>query len=270
MMNSLRPFGINMADDASETFGGGLRNYLGAIGFILPLVGVEELVRHFVDTTHPSLPWWASTGLIAIGLPIYWSPAIWKKVHGKPESPAQKPLEYLRDENAGLGSAIRDMAWSSAWGKWYAAQQLANSHRPDEAGLMRAADFNVRQALVNGHLKARGRRPGQLDYEDIPATHWHSTVPHMIPDSRSLWKMILIPTGGAEFQPDGTIIGHDTAATERTALLQQYDSIIINAREFEKLWPRKDAKADSGRRHNLKLAKKAGVDPSELAKLQRD
>ena len=39
-----------MADDASKTFGGGLRNYLGALGFILPLGGGRRtnspLCRH--------------------------------------------------------------------------------------------------------------------------------------------------------------------------------------------------------------------------------
>jgi hypothetical protein len=119
--------GINMADDASESFGGGLRNYLGALGFILPLVGFEELIRHFVDTRLPSLPWWVSAILIVSGLPVYQSPAIWKRLRGAKLSSEAAPLQYLRHEDAELGPAVRDMAWFSAWGKWYAAQCLANS-----------------------------------------------------------------------------------------------------------------------------------------------
>jgi hypothetical protein len=57
----------------------------------------------------------------------------------------------------------------------------------------------------------------------IPRTHWQSTVPHMIKANQALWKMVLLPTGGAEIRPDGTITGHDPAATQRTAQLQAYD-----------------------------------------------
>jgi hypothetical protein len=69
-----------MADEASETMAGAVKNYLGALGFILPLVGFEELVRHFVDAQHPSLPLWASSGLILAGLLIYALPAVWKRL----------------------------------------------------------------------------------------------------------------------------------------------------------------------------------------------
>jgi hypothetical protein len=72
-----------MADEASETLAGALRNWLGALGFILPLVGVEELVRHFVDTLHPTLPPWVSAALIVAGLLIYASPAGWKRLRGR-------------------------------------------------------------------------------------------------------------------------------------------------------------------------------------------
>lgn len=34
-----------MADEASDTFAGGIKNYLGALGFIVPLLGGEELIR---------------------------------------------------------------------------------------------------------------------------------------------------------------------------------------------------------------------------------
>jgi hypothetical protein len=76
----LRLAGINMADEASETMAGALKNWLGALGFILPLVGVEELIRHFVDTQHPSLPLLISIVLILAGLLIYASPAVWKRL----------------------------------------------------------------------------------------------------------------------------------------------------------------------------------------------
>jgi hypothetical protein len=37
---------------------------------------------------------------------------------------------YLRNTDSHLGSAISDMAKYSAWGRWYAAQVLANSGQP--------------------------------------------------------------------------------------------------------------------------------------------
>src|SRR5258706_4627198 len=144
-------------------------------------------------------------------------------------------LEYLRNEDSELGGAIRDMAWRSAWGKWFTSQSLANSLHPDEALTMRAAASLVQDALTNSQLEVRGRRPGQLDYEPIPRTHWRSSGLHMIPDGMSLWKMILIPRGGAEITPDGKVIGRDQDAVQRTDQLATYDSLIVNARQFEPL-----------------------------------
>jgi hypothetical protein len=261
-----------MADDASETFGGGVRNYLGALGFILPLVGLEELVRSYVSE-QPALPHWVSIVLIVSGLPIYVSPWAWKKLRGAaPEADSPPPLEYLRDEDSELGGAIRDMVWCSAWGKWYAAQCLANNpkSKANEADVMRTATVIVLAALTDGRLEVRGRKPGQMDYEAIPQTHWRDTAVHMTPDNRSLWKMILIPRGGVEFHPDGTVVGHDQEAVQRTDNLAAYDSLVVSARHFEKLWPRKNKDADSARKVLLKKAKKAGADPAEIAKLARD
>jgi hypothetical protein len=72
----LRLLGINMADEASETMAGALKNWLGALGFIAPLVA------HFVDTQHPSLPPWASIALMLAGLAIYASPVAWMRSRG--------------------------------------------------------------------------------------------------------------------------------------------------------------------------------------------
>jgi hypothetical protein len=263
-----------MADEASDTFGGSVRNYLGALGFILPLVGFEELIRHFVDTEHPSLPWWLGAAFVVAGYPIYSLPAIWKHLRGGTSPSAKRPLEYLHNEDSELGEAVRNMAWRSADGKWYAAQCLANSPKgksdDHENDLMHWAAERVWRPLLDGKLDARGRRPGQMNFEAIPQTHWRSSPLHMIRDNATLWKMILIPTGGAEFSPDGTVTGRDPAATQRTNQLANYDSIIVNSRQFEALWPLRDPKTDRERKRLLKKARKAGADPPEIAKLSRD
>jgi hypothetical protein len=50
-----------MADEASDTFGGGLRNYLGALAFISALIGAEIIREHG--------PLWVGVILIVIALP---------------------------------------------------------------------------------------------------------------------------------------------------------------------------------------------------------
>ena len=253
-----------MADEASDTIGGGLRNWLGALGFIVPLIGAE-IIRE-------GGPNWVGAILIAAGLPIYWSPAIWKWLRrGKPAR-EPTPLGYLHAEDSELGSAISDMVWCSAWGKWFAAQYLAtNNHHPaSEEYVMQIATSIVHDALMDGRLEAQGRKPWQLDYEPIPRTHWHSTALHMIKDNRTIWKMILIPCGGAEIHPGGTVVGHNQEAVQRTDRLTAYDSLIVSARQFEKLWPRKDKDTDTARKRLLKKAKKAGADPAEIENLSRD
>jgi hypothetical protein len=142
----------------------------------------------------------------------------------------------------------------------------------DEANVMQTAAGHVLDALMDSRLVARERRPGQMDYELIPQTHWRSSALHMMKDNRTLWKMILIPRGGAEIRPDGMVLGRNQEAVRRTDHLAAYDSLIVNSRQFEKLWPRKGEKSDAARKQNLEKAKKAGVDRSlsEVAKLSQD
>jgi hypothetical protein len=265
--------GINMADSASDKLGEGFWNYLVALGFILPLVGVEELIRWEVTASEHVLPWWISAILVAVGYPLYESKALWKLSWGVKKG-AIEPLQYLHHEDTELGPAIMMMAWDSAWGKWYAAQCLANSPKgtPNnrEENVISTAASSVWDGLKDGKLVAHGRKPGQLDYEPIPQTHWRSSPLHMVRDNATLWKMVLIPTGGAEIHPDGTIVGRDQPSVQRTSELQTYDSLIVNARQFEGLWPKKEKRADTARRVFLRKAKKNGADPVEIATLLRD
>jgi hypothetical protein len=57
---------------------------------------------------------------------------------------------------------------------------------------------------------------------------------------------------------------------QRTDRLATYDSLIINSRQFEKLWPRKDGATDLARKRLLKKAKKAGAATAEIAKLSQE
>lgn len=262
-----------MADDASDTFSGGFFNFLVTLGFILPLLGGEEIIRSLV-TTGPTLPLWFDLTLIAAGLPLHQAKAIWKRLRGGKSQIEALPLQYLSNESAGLGPAIRDMAWLSAWGRWYAAQCLANSPKQAadsrEDHVMQMAASLVSQALVDGKLEARGRLPKHIDYETIPATHWYSSAIRMIRDNVALWKMSLLPTGGAEIDANGFVNARNQAAKERTEQPARYDSIIIRARQFESQWPLQNPRTDAARRKLLKQAKKAGADLAEIAKLSRE
>jgi hypothetical protein len=238
--------------------------FWGAVPFIGILLGAE-------DVRKGEYLWglgFFAVAFLSVAFSVYWD-VVAQKREAKP-----KPLEYLGHEDAELGPAIRDMAWRSAWGRWYAAQRLSSNpkglpeHREDE--LMHVAANQVWQALLDGKLEARGRKPGELDYESIPATHWRSSPLHMVRDNVTLWRMILIPTGGAEISPDGTVTAHDHVAKERTDNLAAYDSIIVRARQFESLWPRIERKTDGERRRLLKAARKANAAPSEIEKLSQD
>jgi hypothetical protein len=70
----------------------------------------------------------------------------------------------------------------------------------------------------------------------------------------SLPPLVIIPRGGVD--------------PARIFKLLNYDSIIVNSRAFEKLWPRSDWKLDSARKKLLKKAMKAGADPEYVRKLR--
>ncbi len=217
---------------------------------------------------------WLSVGLclVAIALLIAQLWLYFTRSNGTDAAGNQSaPLQYLRDTDSELGGAIRDMAWHSAWARWFAAQTLADTKRAiDEANLMQIVASLVGAALMDGKLTARGRKPGELNYTPVDQTHWRDTALNMMRDKTTLWRMKLHPKGGASIGLDGSAEGLDKAATDRTNQLDGYDSLIVNSVEFEKLWPRKDKGDDSARRKLLKAAKKAGADPAEIKKLSRE
>jgi hypothetical protein len=273
-MLPLRLAGVNMADEASSTFGGGVKNYLGALGFLLPMVGLEELVRHFVDTEHPSLPWKISAILIAAGLPLFVLPWMWnliwrkseKKLEGKPQA-----LEYLNDRDTDLNGAIISAAWRSAYGRWFAAQILVSGGVPIQPRyLIHTMAGQVFNRMQDGDIEVRGRKPGQLDYTPIPRTHWRSSAFYVIEHPLSLWRVILAPRGTSQIAPDGSIASNDhPPSAERTAQLRDYDSLIVDAYQFEKAFPRNDPIADKQRRRFLWRARCRRLDKNEIKRLSR-
>jgi Fe-S cluster biosynthesis and repair protein YggX len=164
---------------------------------------------------------------------------------------------YLSDVDAELGSAIRDMATYSAWAKWFASQSLAtNNHQHvSQSHLMHMASFIVLDALMNGKLLARGRPSGAIEYEDISREAWRLVGIRMEPHLATLWHSVLFPRSGV--------------SPARIEKLLSYDSIIVDSREFQALWPRSDKPTDKARMRLLKKAKKEGADPEHIEKLSK-
>jgi hypothetical protein len=162
------------------------------------------------------------------------------------------------------------MALHSAWGRWYAAQYLVNSggHIGLQHLYQMAAD-TVMEAITNGSLDVRGRRPDpdRLEYEPIDRTPWRSSWLLFISDPKTLWKMKLIPKGGVELNRDGAIVRIDNpTAAQRTSLLD-YDSLIVDAHQFEKLWPKREKDADKKRQTLLWRAWWRGLEKDEIQRL---
>jgi len=101
-----------------------------------------------------------AVGLLSILVAVYWERLLPRRWRPK----AQPALSYLSNEDSELGGAIRDMAWRSAWGKWFTSQSLANNplNPPNESLTMNAATHIVLDALTDGSLEVRGRKPGQI------------------------------------------------------------------------------------------------------------
>jgi len=272
----LRLLRAEMSDESSSKARDAIDRAVFAVCELLGLTFALPFGDAIYRGEQPAQAQWIYLGvgilLGVAGTAPFWIREAWKRLRYS-TSKEKGPLTYLYNEDEELGAAIRMMAWSSAWGKWYAAQHLAiNDHRPvNEEHVMQIASSIVWEALKDGKLDAQGRKPGQLNYETIPRAHWRSTVPHMVADNLSLWKMILMPTGGAEFDRDGNLVrANHPPSKERTDKIAEYDSIIVNARQFETLWPRKDVATDRARKRLLKKARKAGADPTEIQKLSRE
>lgn len=181
--------------------------------------------------------------------------AVWHRLR-----PRAREGRYLFSKDEELGSAIKQMAWSSAWGKWFSAQLLAGQDRPIDkeavdGRVMQIAASLVTDAAMDRKLEIRGRPPNSISYEVMPREAWRLVALHMRPDLASLWRAVVIPRGGAELV-DGKLA---TQPPSRVAQILNYDSLVVDSRQFEQLWPKKDRAADRARRRFLRKAKQKGI-----------
>ena len=89
----------------------------------------------------------------------------------------------------------------------------------------------------------------------------------MLPDLRSLWRVVVFPRGVAVTFEDGKL---DTPPPSRVAHIFEYDSLIVDSRQFEQLWPKKDRQTDRARRRFLKQAEDKRVVDRDLIKGLQD
>jgi hypothetical protein len=112
-----------------------------AVPFIALLTAFD---RYFSGTTY-EVAACVFLAFVSIMVAVYWDKMILLRFRAKPQR-----LEYLHYKDSELGSAIRDMAWCSAWARWYAAQHLFNSEKPiTEGDLLQIAAHNVMENLVD-------------------------------------------------------------------------------------------------------------------------
>ena len=168
---------------------------------------------------------------------------------------------YLFSTDEELGSAIKTMAWHSAWGKWFSAQWIADQDRQIDKEILtgqvvQTAASLVTDAAMNGKIDIRGRPPNSLSYEAIPREAWRLIALHMLPDLHSLWRAIVIPRGEVVTFEDGKLQNQPPL---RVAHIFEYDSLIVDSRQFEDLWPKKHQATDEARGRLLQTAEQKGI-----------
>jgi hypothetical protein len=132
---------------------------------------------------------------------------------------------------------------------------------------MQIAASLVADAATDGKLVVRGRPPDSISYEVIPREAWRLIALVMHPDSRSLWRAVVIPRGVAVSLDDGGKL--DAQPPPRVAHIFDYDSLIVDSRQFEQLWPKRDRETDRARRRLLKKAEDKGVVDRDLIRALR-
>ena len=119
---------------------------------------------------------------------------------------------------------------------------------------MSFAASEVTDELMNGTIYARGRSENTTKYEGIDKDVWRLAYIRMRPDKRNLWRGEIMPRWNID--------------PSRISALTSYDSIIINSREFEKLWPKTDKICDQERKKLLRQARRLGADSGHIKALR--
>jgi hypothetical protein len=174
-----------MADEASDTFGGGTKAVLGVFGFLLPMGGLDQLL-----TAAPVLPIWGSISLLVAGPPLLLAPAFWKRCRAStgthsPGSdlrdaplvqPPTPPAAVARDE------WFQDAVCFALYGHWPTAGENV-FQEPDVIEKVGSIVEQMRELAGEGNFLVWGKAHEYRLYELIQPSFW---INNQI-DYMSLW-----------------------------------------------------------------------------------
>ena len=135
--------------------------------------------------------------------------------------------DYLGDTDSELTLAVYLAARNSGLGKWQRSQP--GGTKGDEVAtcghVMNMLSSDVVDKAMNGALEIRGRVPNQVSYTLIPKETWRLAFLNVVSDPIVIWKVKAAPR--ANVDPD------------RIREVLSYDSLLVNSRQFETLYPSK-------------------------------
>jgi hypothetical protein len=143
-------------------------------------------------------------------------------------TPSSTRPDYLSDIETELSMALWVASMKSAWAKWFAAQPgvaKTDDAAQDLGYVISILASKVCDNAMNGELEIRGRAPDQIAYTTIPRETWRLAALGVVRNSMTIWKVTVIPRSGVEQNRIRDVLG--------------YDSLIVDSRQFEALYPSK-------------------------------
>lgn len=148
-------------------------------------------------------------------------------------------------------TAIEAVATNSAWARWYAAQLLTINERRllPKSVMYRTVAWQIINALRDGKLKAKGRLPNSTLYQEIPTEAW--------------WLFDMRVT------PYLVIAEPKNCRAPGVTQVLSYDSITVDPRDLERLWPKNCRHFDRSRKRLLEKAIRERICPEIVEMLQK-
>lgn len=148
----------------------------------------------------------------------------------KPESAvAGTDKEHRLEIEASL--ALLLISEDSAWMRWQDAQRFAdNGASLKDDDKMHLAEISFRRQAELGGLLIKGRRRGEILYEQIPTDLWKIVYLDIEIDKRTLWR--------------ATIKARDGLEPEAEEQIPDYVSLQVSEERVKELWPAQDTQLD--------------------------
>lgn len=135
--------------------------------------------------------------------------------------------DYLGDTDSELTLAVFLAASKSALGKWQRSQPGGTKDGEVETygHVMNRLSSDVLDKAMNGALEIRGRLPNQVAYTLIPKETWRLAFLNVVSDPIVIWKVKAAPRANVD--------------SDRIREVLSYDSLLVDSRQFEALYPSK-------------------------------